>query len=75
MYQFVREAKKRDFASFQHHNQVFRQAIVEAADNQALLPQRTSRYEKPSRLFRSARLLAGILVFGAGSGRDPSASV
>jgi len=26
-------AKKRDFASFQHHNQVFRQTIVEAADN------------------------------------------
>jgi hypothetical protein len=74
MYQLVRKAKKRDFASFQHHEQVFRQAIVEGADNQVLLPQRTSRYEKSSRLFRSARLFDVILVFRAGSGPGPSAS-
>jgi len=76
IYEFLGVAKKRDFASFQHHGQVFRQATVEAADNQVLLPQRTSRYEneKSSRFYRSAYLLDGILVFGAGSGPDPSAS-
>lgn len=35
--QIVDAAKARDFASFQHHNQVFHRAIVEASDNQVLL--------------------------------------
>jgi DNA-binding GntR family transcriptional regulator len=35
--QIVGAAQKRDFASFQHHNQVFHRAIVEASDNQVLL--------------------------------------
>ena len=35
--QIVDSAKTRDFASFQHHNQVFHRAIVEASDNQVLL--------------------------------------
>jgi len=35
--QIVAAAKKRDFASFQHHNQIFHRAIVEASDNQVLL--------------------------------------
>ena len=35
--QIIEAAKKRDFASFQHHNQVFHRAIVEASDNQVLL--------------------------------------
>jgi len=35
--QIIAAAKKRDFASFQHHNQVFHRAIVEASDNQVLL--------------------------------------
>jgi DNA-binding GntR family transcriptional regulator len=33
----VEAARKHDFASFQHHNQVFHRAIVEASDNQVLL--------------------------------------
>jgi len=35
--QIVDAAKVRDFASFQHHNQVFHRAIAEASDNQVLL--------------------------------------
>lgn len=35
--QIVEAARQRDFASFQHHNQVFHRAIVEASDNQVLL--------------------------------------
>lgn len=33
----VAAAKKRDFGSYQHHNQLFHQAIVEASGNQVLL--------------------------------------
>ena len=33
MYQFVREAKKRDFAGFQHHNRVFRAVPHRAFDD------------------------------------------
>lgn len=35
--QIVEAARQRDFASFQHHNQMFHRAIVEASDNQVLL--------------------------------------
>ncbi len=35
--QIIDAARIRDFASFQHHNQVFHRAIVEASDNQVLL--------------------------------------
>ncbi len=35
--QIVDSARARDFASFQHHNQVFHRTIVEASDNQVLL--------------------------------------
>ena len=35
--QIVEAARQRDFASFQHHNQMFHRAIVDASDNQVLL--------------------------------------
>lgn len=35
--QIVRAARQRDFASYQHHNQIFHRTLVEAAGNQVLL--------------------------------------